>query len=151
MSNPGRLKFSANHLLAMAIPTLFPAPCPNGPDVVSTPVVRWDSGCPGVLLSICRKRLISSIGTARSLETWPLASAARTPKVQRCVEQHRRMARGEHETIAIWPRGIHGVVAEEALPQAVDHRRKTHGGPGMARICLLHGVDCESPDRVDAQ
>src|SRR6266571_4738541 len=139
MSNPGRLKFSANHLLAMAIPTLFPAPCPNGPDVVSTPLVRWDSGCPGVLLSICRKRLISCIGCAHSR------------KVQRCIEQHRRMARGEYETIAIWPRGVHGVVAEEALPQAVDHRRKTHGGPRMARICLLYGVDCEGADGVDAQ
>src|SRR5712692_2590500 len=76
---------------------------------------------------------------------------AHSRKVQRCVEQRRRMARGEYETIAIWPRGIHGVVAEEALPQTVDHRRKTHGGPRMARICLLHGIDCESADGVNAQ
>src|SRR5713101_7567780 len=79
MSKPGRLKLSASHLLAMAIPTLLPAPWPSGPVVVSTPVVKCDSGCPGVLLSICRKRLISSIGTESSLVTSPLALTARTP------------------------------------------------------------------------
>src|SRR5260370_30423314 len=86
---------------------------------------------------------------ARSLAD--CVGCAHARKVQRCREQHRRMACREYETIAIWPRGIHGVVAEEALPQTVDHGRKTHGGTGTARICLLHGVDCESADGVDAQ
>src|SRR6266550_1991312 len=59
--------------------TLFPAPCPSGPVVVSTPEVMCDSGCPGVLLSICRKRLISSKDTAGSFVTFPCVLTARTP------------------------------------------------------------------------
>ena len=32
---------------AIAIPTLVANPLPSGPVVVSTPVVKWDSGWPG--------------------------------------------------------------------------------------------------------
>ncbi len=42
---------------------------PSGPVVVSTPEVMCDSGCPGVRLPNCRKRLISSIGTESSFKT----------------------------------------------------------------------------------
>ena len=47
---------------AIAIPTALPTPWPNGPVVASTPGVSRNSGCPGVLLCSCRKRLISDIG-----------------------------------------------------------------------------------------
>src|ERR1700720_1646893 len=47
-------------------------------------------------------------------------------QVERGVKKHRGVPRGQNETVTIWPRGIHGVVAKEALPQGVDHRRKTH-------------------------
>src|SRR6516162_997696 len=42
------------------MPTLVATPCPSGPVVVSTPDVQRYSGCPGHLLSSCRKRFISS-------------------------------------------------------------------------------------------
>ena len=43
--------------IAMARPTALPTPWPSGPVEASTPAVRWLSGCPGVRLPHCRKRL----------------------------------------------------------------------------------------------
>src|SRR6266852_6466184 len=53
-------------------------------------------------------------------------------KVSRGVKKHRGMPCGQDETVAIWPGGIHGVVAKKALPQGVDHWRKTHRRTRMA-------------------
>ncbi len=92
-SKPGRLYFAPRNLLTMAMPTLFAAPCPSGPVVVSTPVVKCDSGCPGVLLSSCRKRLISSIETAGLSRILSFSSASFTPT--RC--------RMEYNSIDAWP------------------------------------------------
>src|SRR6266403_1641644 len=57
---------------------------------------------------------------------------AHAGKVQCGVEQHRGVTRGQNETVTIWPRGIHRVVAKKALPQRVDHWRKTHWRARMA-------------------
>ena len=61
----------------IAMPTEFATPWPSGPVVVSTPVVKWYSGWPGVRLSICRKRLISSRLTAGALPPSLSATLAR--------------------------------------------------------------------------
>src|SRR6516225_7813480 len=89
MVKPGVLELDSSHLPAMAMPTLLPAAWPRGPVVVSTPVVRCDSGWPGVRLSIWRKRLICSIETESSFWTSPLAFTAFTPA--RCSVEYNSM------------------------------------------------------------
>src|SRR5438477_6030410 len=69
MSKPGRLKWAASHLPAIAMPTDVATPCPSGPVVVSTPEVHRYSGWPGHLLSSWRNFLISSSGTDGSPRT----------------------------------------------------------------------------------
>src|SRR5260370_316097 len=59
------------------MPTLFPAPCPRGQVVVSTPEVMCDSGCPGALLSICRKRLISCASLSKPAVSGQVLDAPR--------------------------------------------------------------------------
>ena len=43
-------------------------------------------------------------------------------KVKHGVEQHRGVAVGKDEAVAIQPSGIRGIVAEEFLPQTIGHR-----------------------------
>jgi len=57
---------------------------------------------------------------------------AHSGQVERGVKKHRGVTRGQNETVTIWPRGIHRVVAKKALPQRVDHWRKTHWRARMA-------------------
>jgi hypothetical protein len=79
ISKPGRLNCAAAHLPAMAMPTLVATPWPRGPVVVSTPEVQRYSGWPAHLLSSCRKRLMSSRGTARSPSVSYFGFTAFTP------------------------------------------------------------------------
>src|SRR5215470_6140155 len=79
MSNFGRLKYAAPQRAAIAIPTLVATPCPNGPVVVSTPEVHRYSGCPGHLLSSCRKCLMSSSVTDKCPRVSYLGLTAFTP------------------------------------------------------------------------
>src|SRR6266849_6140768 len=51
---------------------------------------------------------------------------AHSRQVERGVKKHRGVTRRQNETVAIWPGGIHRVVAKKALPQRVDNWRKTH-------------------------
>ncbi len=64
ISCPGSLYRAARCASAIASPTAFMIPCPSGPVVHSTPGVRAYSGCPGVLLSHCRKCCKSSSETS---------------------------------------------------------------------------------------
>ncbi len=73
------------------MPTALASPCPSGPVVVSTPGVTPTSGWPGVFECSWRKRLSSSIGSVVAGE------------VQQRVLQHRAVAVGKHEAIAIGP------------------------------------------------
>ncbi len=61
----------------MAMPTELATPWPSGPVVVSTPVVKWYSGCPGVRLSSWRNFLMSSSDTAGALPPSLSATPAR--------------------------------------------------------------------------
>ncbi len=61
------------------------------------------------------------------------------------------MAGGENEAIAIGPERVGGIIAKKTLPQGIDHGSQTHGSAGMAGVGLLHGVDGECADRVDAE
>ena len=61
-------------------------------------------------------------------------------EMQHRVEQHRGMAIGKNEAIAIWPDRIVRIEAQKVLPDGVDHRRQCHRRAGVAGIGLLHGV-----------
>ena len=66
------------------------------------------------------------------------------------VEQHGPVSAGEHEAVAVRPVGVFGVVPHEARPQHVGDGRGFHGKAGMAAVGLLHGVDGQHADGVDA-
>src|SRR6516165_10367695 len=61
------------------------------------------------------------------------------------------MARREDEAVAVGPDRIARIEAQEALPEAVGHRRHAHRRAGVARLGFLDRVDAEGPDRVDAE
>ena len=72
-------------------------------------------------------------------------------EIQRGVQQHRGMAIGENEAVAIGPHRICGVVTQKVLPQAIHHRRERHGSARMPGVRLLHGIHGQRSDGVDAQ
>ena len=47
-----------------------------------------------------------------------------TAEMQQCVEQHRGMAVGQHEAVAIGPDRIVWIEAQKILPQRIGHRRQ---------------------------
>ena len=61
------------------------------------------------------------------------------------------MAGGEHETIAVGPRGVRGVVLQESVPQCEGHGGSTHRRAGVAALGLLDGVYGEESHGVDAE
>ena len=73
----------------------------------------------------------------------------RLRQMQHRPEQHRGVAVGQHETIAVGPDRILGVEAHDPVPDRVDQRRQRHRRARMPGIRLLDGVDRERADRVD--
>ena len=71
-------------------------------------------------------------------------------QVQQRVEQHAAVARGEHEAVAVGPGRVGGVEAQVPREEDVRHRRRAHRHAGMTGLGLLHGVDGEEADGVDA-
>ena len=68
---------------------------------------------------------------------------------QQGVEQHRGMAVGEHEPVAVRPVRMVRIVAQEAPPEGVGHWRQAHRRAGVAGIGLLHRIDGQGADGVD--
>ena len=50
---------------------------------------------------------------------------------QHRIEQHRCVARREHEAVAVGPDRVGGIEAQVALPERVGQRRQRHRRPGM--------------------
>jgi hypothetical protein len=96
---------------AIAMPTLVATPWPSGPVVVSTPEVQRYSGWPGHLLSSWRKRLMSSSVTDSS-QLLVLFDRLDAGQMQHRVEQHRGVADGQHEAVAVRPDGIVRIEAQ---------------------------------------
>ena len=118
-SKPGWLKCAPSQRRAIAMPTLVAKPWPSGPVVVSTPVVQRYSGWPGHLLSSWRNFLMSSSDTVGV----PSALVRRVDRlglrqVQHRVQQHRRVARRQHEPIAVRPDRILRVEAQDLAATA---------------------------------
>ena len=71
-------------------------------------------------------------------------------EVEQGVEQHARVAGGEHEAVAVGPGRVGRVEAQVAREQHVRHGGRAHGHAGMAGVGLLHAVDGQKADGVDA-
>ena len=71
-------------------------------------------------------------------------------EIEQAVEQHRAVARGQHEAVAAEPLRILRVVAHEARVEQVSRGRHAHRQSAVAGVGLLHGVDGEHANRVDA-
>jgi hypothetical protein len=136
MAWPSRLNSAASSFSASAMPTALVMPWPSGPVVVSTPGVTPTSGWPAVLLCSCAELL-------QLLQRQVVAG-----EVQQRVDQHRPVAVGQHEAVAVEPLRIGRVVLQVAVPQGDGDVRHAHGRAGVARVGLLHRVHGQRPDRV---
>ena len=72
-------------------------------------------------------------------------------EVEQRVQEHRGVAGGQHESVAVGPEGVGGVVLEEPVPQRIGHRGGAHRGAGMAAVRLLDRVDRKEADRIDGE
>ena len=69
-------------------------------------------------------------------------------QVQQRVQQHRAMAVGEHEAVAVRPAGIGGIVLQIAAPQRLGDLRHAHRHARVPALGGLHGIDGEHAQRV---
>ena len=72
-------------------------------------------------------------------------------EVQDRVQEHRRVARREHEAVARGPVRVLRRVAHDARVEQVGHRRERHRSARVARVGLLDRIHRQRADRVDAQ
>jgi hypothetical protein len=69
-------------------------------------------------------------------------------EVQQRVEQHRAVPGREHETVAVGPARVGGIVFQEAGPQAGGGIGHAHRHAGMAGLRLLHRIHRQRADGV---
>jgi hypothetical protein len=69
-------------------------------------------------------------------------------QVQQAVKQHRAMAIGQHEAVAIRPLRIGRVVFEIISPQDFGDIRHPHRGAGVTRVRRLDGIHAQCSDRI---
>ena len=61
-------------------------------------------------------------------------------QVQRRIQEHGRVAVGQHKAIAVGPMRVGGVVLQMARPERDGHFSHSHGRARVTRIGLLNGV-----------
>ncbi len=71
-----------------------------------------------------------------------------TREVQQRVQQHRTVAVGNHEAIAVGPGGVGRVVAQEIVPQHFGDIGHAHRHAGMPGVGLLHCIHRKGTDGV---
>ena len=69
-------------------------------------------------------------------------------QVQQRVDQHRAMAVGKHETVAVRPFRVGRVVPQVAAPQHFGDFGHAHRRAGVAGVCFLHGVHGQCANRA---
>mmetsp|Transcript_62129 Transcript_62129/g.173546 ORF Transcript_62129/g.173546 Transcript_62129/m.173546 type:complete len:746 (-) Transcript_62129:40-2277(-) len=74
---------------------------------------------------------------------------AHAREVDEAVEEHRGVAHGEDEPVAVHPIRILGVVLQHARPQCVCDGGHGHGRAGVAGVRLLHGVHRQASEAID--
>jgi hypothetical protein len=70
-------------------------------------------------------------------------------QVEQRVEQHRGVAAGEDEAVAVWPGWMGRSVLEMPGPEQPGRGRQGHRRTGMTRVGRLHRVHGQHADRVD--
>ena len=70
-------------------------------------------------------------------------------EVQERIEQHRCVAHGQDEPVAVRPDGVVRIEAQVSLPERVRDRRHGHGRARVAGVRLLHRVHRQRADCVD--
>src|SRR6266550_3060551 len=61
------------------------------------------------------------------------------------------MPGGQHKAVAVRPDRVLRIETEELLPQRVDDRSHSHRRTRMPRLRLLHSVNAQGADGVDAE
>jgi hypothetical protein len=69
-------------------------------------------------------------------------------QVQQRVDQHRAVAVGEHEAIAVRPARVGRVVTQQVVPQHLGDVGHAHRGARVTGIGLLHGIHAERADGI---
>ena len=69
-------------------------------------------------------------------------------QVQQRIQQHRAMAGGQHETVAVRPRRIGGIEFEKARKQHGSDVGHAHRHARMTRLRLLDCIDRQKADRI---
>ncbi len=69
-------------------------------------------------------------------------------EVEERIEQHRAVASGEHEAVAVGPKGLARIEFQEFGEQHRRHVRHAHGHAGVAALGLLDRIHGERADRV---
>ncbi len=69
-------------------------------------------------------------------------------QMQQRVKQHRAVAGGEHEAVAIRPGRVGRIEFQELRKQHGRDVRHAHRHAGMAGFCFLDGIDRQKADRV---
>ncbi len=72
-------------------------------------------------------------------------------EVKERVEKHRAMPGREHEAVAIGEARVPGIVPQVVLPENVGHGGRPERKPGVAGVRLLHRVNRQSAQGVDAE
>ena len=137
MASPKRAFMSRS---AIAMPTALASPWPSGPVVVSMPgrmaVFRMPGGLRAELAEV--PQLVDR-------------HALVAEEMKQRIEQHRAVAGGEHEAVAVGPVRVGGV---ELQMLGEEHRGdvgRAHRQAGMAGIGRLHRVHGKDADRVGHQ
>src|SRR5262249_183350 len=71
-------------------------------------------------------------------------------KVERRPEQHRGMAVRKYEAVAIKPDRVLGMEFEDSIPYRIDEGRERHWRSGVPGVGLLHSIDGQRADCIDA-
>ncbi len=61
------------------------------------------------------------------------------------------MARGKHETIAIWPMRRCRIVVQKILPERIGNWRQAHRRAGVPGVRLLDRIDRKSSNGINTK
>ena len=70
-------------------------------------------------------------------------------KMQRAIQQRRRVPIREHEPVPVDPLRIRRIVLHQLVVEQISDRSASKRSAGMARLRLLHGIDSEKAECVD--
>ena len=146
-----RVDLIIHHLIIGTVITCGKVPFRNcHPDAVGETLTQRSGGC-------FDPRRMAVLGMPRRLAP-PLTEVFEivecqvvAGQVEQAVEEHATMAGGEDKTIPVIPGRVRRVVFQVAHPEDVRHGRCPHRQAGVARLCLLNGVDGQGANRIDAE